>query len=60
MARLFAVPRLFVVFKRVEDTHCRTQASRELPRRAALTLTTRKRPRPRYLTVENQPPLPAA
>jgi hypothetical protein len=59
MARLFAVPRLFVVSKKVEDVPCLTQATRELPLEA-LTLTTRKRPRPRYLAVENQPPLPAA
>jgi hypothetical protein len=60
MARLFAVPRLFLVSKPVEDAPCLTQASRELPRGAALTLTTRKQARPRYLTAKNQPPLPAA
>jgi hypothetical protein len=58
MAKLFAVPRLFVVSKRVEDAPCLTQASRELARGAALTLTARKQPRPRYL--KSQPPLPAA
>jgi hypothetical protein len=60
MARLFVVPRLFVVSKRIEDAPRFTQASRDLPRGAALTLTTRKQARNRYLTAENQPPLPAA
>jgi hypothetical protein len=60
MARLFAVPRLFVVSKRVEDAPCFTQASKEHPRGAALTLTTRKQTRPLYLTAKNQSPLPAA
>jgi len=59
MARLFAVPRLFVVSKRVEDAPCLTQATKELPR-GALTLTTRKRARARYFTGKSQPPLPAA
>jgi hypothetical protein len=60
VARLFVVSRLFLVSKPVGDALCLTQASREVPRKAVLTLTTRRQPRPRYLTAKNQPPLPAA
>jgi hypothetical protein len=60
MARLFVVPRLFVVYERAGDARRATPRPSELPPGSGPTAITRKQDKSRYFTAKNQPPLPAA
>jgi hypothetical protein len=60
MARLFVVPRLFLVDKRAGDRRRVMRTSSELAPGGGRTATTRKQDRLRYFSAKNQPPLPAA
>jgi hypothetical protein len=61
MARLFAVPRLFIVPKRARGRARSMEASNERIRASGATITpTKQASSPHYFSDKNQPPLPAA